>query len=66
MYKKNRIVFRSIELAKERSKGYPLIMALYQIPKHERKKTGRLFLTYADVLKQDTGLETAKATVVRG
>ena len=61
-----------------RNKNEPVSRLIHWIPKHGRRKPGRPPLTYVDVLKHDTGLETSevqtamqdrklwKAIVVRG
>ena len=61
-----------------RNKSEPVSRLVHWIPKHGRRKPGRPPVTYVDVLKQDTGLETSevqtamqdrnlwKAMVVRG
>ena len=42
-----------------RNKNEPVSRLIHWIPKHGRRKPGRPPLTYVDVLKHDTGLETS-------
>ena len=43
-----------------RNKNEPVSRLIHWIPKHGRRKPGTPSLTYVDVLKQDTALETSE------